>query len=57
LNIHKAKFQVSRTPTGRHGCEWFAQQYCHPQADAMETAFSKSGNPSEVVTDGGHREK
>jgi hypothetical protein len=42
---------------GRHGCVWFWQQYRHPQADAMETAFSKSGNPSEVVTDGGHREK
>jgi hypothetical protein len=31
-------------------------RYCHPQAEAVEAAFSKFGNRSEVVTDGGHHE-
>ncbi len=33
------------------------QRYCHPQADAVEAAFSKFGSREEVVTDGGHHEK
>jgi len=31
--------------------------HCHPQADAVEAAFSKFGNRHEVVTEGGHHEK
>jgi hypothetical protein len=31
-------------------------RYCHPQADAVEAAFSRFGNRPEVVTEGGHRE-
>lgn len=33
------------------------QRYCHPQADAVETAFSKFGNREELVTEAGHDEK
>jgi integrase len=39
-----------------HSSITITQRYCHPQADAVEAAFSKFGNRSEVVTDGGHRE-
>lgn len=38
-----------------HSSITITQRYCHPQADAVEAAFSKFGNRSEVVTDGGHR--
>jgi hypothetical protein len=33
------------------------QRYCHPQAAAVDAAFSKFGNRSELVTEGGHQEK
>lgn len=39
-----------------HSSITITQRYCHPQADAVEAAFSKFGN-REVVTDGGHHEK
>jgi integrase len=39
-----------------HSSITITQRYCHPQADAVEAAFSKFGNRSEVVTDGGHLE-
>jgi hypothetical protein len=39
-----------------HSSITITQRYCHPQADAVEAAFSKFGNRSEVVTEGGHRE-
>ena len=39
-----------------HSSIMITQRYCHPQADAVEAAFSKFGNRSEVVTDGGHHE-
>jgi len=39
-----------------HGSITITQRYCHPQADAVEAAFSKFGN-RELVTDGGHHEK
>ena len=39
-----------------HSSITITQRYCHPQADAIEAAFSKFGN-REVVTDGGHHEK
>ena len=39
-----------------HSSITITQRYCHPQADAVEAAFSKFGNRSEVVTNGGHRE-
>ena len=32
------------------------QRYCHPQSDAVESAFAKFGC-REVVTDGGRHEK
>jgi integrase len=38
-----------------HSSITITQRYCHPQADAVEAAFSKFGI-REVVTDGGHRE-
>jgi integrase len=37
-----------------HSSITITQRYCHPQADAVEAAFLKFGNRSEVVTDGGH---
>jgi heat shock protein HslJ len=39
-----------------HSSITITQRYCHPQADAVEAAFLKFGNRSEVVTKGGHRE-
>jgi integrase len=39
-----------------HSSITITQRYCHPQADAVEAAFSKFGNRLEVVTDAGHRE-
>ena len=39
-----------------HSSITITQRYCHPQADAVEAAFSRFGNRSEVVTEGGHRE-
>lgn len=40
-----------------HSSITITQRYCHPQADAVEAAFSKFGNRGEVVTDGGHQSK
>lgn len=40
-----------------HSSITITQRYCHPQADAVEAAFSKFGNRKEVVTEGGHHEK
>jgi integrase len=37
-----------------HSSITITQRYCHPQADAVEAAFSKFGN-RELVTDAGHR--
>ena len=31
-------------------------RYCHPQADAIERAFSQMTNRQELVTDGGQQE-
>lgn len=39
-----------------HNSKTITQRYCHPQADAVEAAFSKFGNRSEVVTNGGRCE-
>ena len=38
-----------------HSSITITQRYCHPQADAVEAAFSRFAC-REVVTDGGHRE-
>ncbi len=56
------------TRLGEAGCDAFTlariaghssilitQRYCHPQADAIERAFSKMAARERVVTDGGHR--
>jgi integrase len=40
-----------------HSSITITQRYCHPQADAVDAAFSKFGSRSEVVTEGGHHEK
>jgi hypothetical protein len=40
-----------------HSSITITQRYCHPQTDAVETAFSKFGNRRELVTDAGHHEK
>jgi hypothetical protein len=40
-----------------HSSITITQRYCHPQADAVEAAFSKFGNYGEVVTEAGHHEK
>jgi integrase len=40
-----------------HSSITITQRYCHPQADAVEAAFSKFGNQRELVTDAGHHEK
>lgn len=39
-----------------HSSITITQRYCHPQADAVEAAFSKFGTRGELVTEGGHRE-
>lgn len=39
-----------------HSSIAITQRYCHPQADAIEAAFSKFANRAELVTDVGHRE-
>jgi integrase len=39
-----------------HSSITITQRYCHPQADAVEAAFSKFGGRSEVVTEGSDRE-
>ena len=38
-----------------HSSITITQRYCHPQADAVEAAFSRFGS-GKVVTDGGHRD-
>ncbi len=38
-----------------HSSIQITMRYCHPQADAIERAFSQMANRQEVVTDGGHR--
>jgi len=40
-----------------HSSITITRRYCHPQADAVEAAFSKFGSRPEVVTDGGHHSK
>ena len=40
-----------------HSSITITQRYCHPQADAVEAAFSKFGNRRELVTEAGHHEK
>ncbi|HYA95476.1 MAG TPA: hypothetical protein VEC95_04315 [Terriglobales bacterium] len=40
-----------------HSSITITQRYCHPQADAVEAAFSKFGARPELVTDGGHQTK
>lgn len=40
-----------------HSSITITQRYCHPQADAVEAAFTKFSNRKEVVTEGGHHEK
>ena len=39
-----------------HSSITITQRYCHPQADAVEAAFSRFGN-LEMVTEGGNHEK
>jgi integrase len=39
-----------------HSSIQITMRYCHPQADAIERAFSQMTNRQEVVTDGGQRE-
>jgi len=40
-----------------HSSITITQRYCHPQADAVEAAFTKFGIRGEVVTEAGHHEK
>jgi integrase len=40
-----------------HSSITITQRYCHPQADAVEAAFSKFGNRGELVTEAGHHEE
>jgi len=40
-----------------HSSITITQRYCHPQADAIERAFSKLTCGEVVVTEGGHSEK
>jgi hypothetical protein len=40
-----------------HSSITITQRYCHPQADAVEAAFSKFGNRGELVTEAGHHGK
>ena len=40
-----------------HSSITITQRYCHPQADAVEAAFSKFGNRAELVTEAGHHSK
>lgn len=40
-----------------HSSITITQRYCHPQADAVEAAFSKFALRGEVVTEAGHHEK
>ena len=40
-----------------HSSITITQRYCHPQADAVEAAFTKFGFREEVVTEAGHHEK
>lgn len=40
-----------------HSSIQITMRYCHPQADAIERAFSQMANRQEVVIDGGHRHK
>ena len=37
-----------------HSSITITQRYCHPQADAIERAFSEMANRPRVVTEGGH---
>jgi len=69
--IHETFSTATETASGSHPCcvvstlariaghssISITQRYCHPQADAVEAAFSKFGNRHEVVTEGGHHEK
>jgi hypothetical protein len=47
-------FTLART--AGHSSITITQRYCHPQAHAVEAAFTRFVNRSEVVTDSGHRE-
>ena len=38
-----------------HSSITITQRYCHPQADAIEAAFSKFATRAELVTEAGHR--
>src|ERR1039457_7234014 len=40
-----------------HSSITITQRYCHPQADAVEAAFTKFGFREEVVPEAGHHEK
>jgi site-specific recombinase XerD len=37
-----------------HSSITITQRYCHPQADAIERAFSEMANRPRLVTEGGH---
>jgi integrase len=54
MDPHCDAFTLARI--AGHSSITITQRYCHPQADAVEAAFSKFGN-REVVTEAGHREK
>ena len=38
-----------------HSSIVITQRYCHPQADAIQSAFHKMAERQKLVTDGGHR--
>jgi integrase len=40
-----------------HSSITITQRYCHPQADAVQAAFSRFGNRAELVTEDGHQAK
>jgi integrase len=40
-----------------HSSITITQRYCHPQADAVEAAFSRFGDREELVTEAGHHLK
>jgi integrase len=40
-----------------HSSITITQRYCHPQADAVDAAFSKFSGRLQVVTEGGHHEQ
>jgi integrase len=55
LGEHCDAFTLSKI--AGHSSITITQRYCHPQADAIERAFSKLMSGKKLVTEGGHRAK